>query len=137
MMVSARTWGAPATASGSALVISNPVKKERSIDLIATLASGCLVPRRILRLQPFAMFWRYFGPNKRGNQPQDPFRRIDCSSPCEARAFRSRGSSTNLTQPQIFFFAPCRIAARSIVFAMSAAKPPRRLQGAERCNTCC
>ena len=29
----------------------------------------------------------------RENQPQDPFCRIDCSSPCEVRPSRSRGSS--------------------------------------------
>jgi hypothetical protein len=71
IIVSAETLGVPVdtTARGSALLISNLVKNDRSIAFIATLASGCLVPRRILRLQPFAMFWRYFGQNKRENQP--------------------------------------------------------------------
>jgi hypothetical protein len=43
---------------------------------------------------------------------------------------------SDLANP-LYFRGRCRIAARSIVFALSAAILPRRFEEQERCNTCC
>jgi hypothetical protein len=145
--------GTPAdkTASASALVISNPVKKERSIDFIAGLAFRQLSKNTLL--QTTSMVWTY-SEQTQGQKvcARDEDKVANCKPtssgaptalaepPKRVRstARASDSQSTFTPHPAAdFFLRPLSNRRAPERLCNERGKAAARLQGAERCNTCC